>query len=170
MPLLQVARSESPDACYVRGDMRRLPFATGAFNLVVNFFTSFGYFATDDENRQVLAEVHRVLARGGAFVLDYLNADQVRRTLVPHDTRRVGHRTVTQDRTITPDGKYVEKTIHATGFATTYLERVRLFEPGDLRCLLQEAGLVVEHEMGDYQGSALTAESPRAIFLTRRAA
>jgi hypothetical protein len=82
----------------------------------------------------------------------------------------VGHRTVTQDRTITPDGKYVEKTIHATGFATTYLERVRLFEPGDLRCLLQEAGLVVEHEMGDYQGSALTAESPRAIFLTRRAA
>ncbi|HEV2642171.1 MAG TPA: hypothetical protein VGT98_05670, partial [Candidatus Elarobacter sp.] len=77
--------------------------------------------------------------------------------------------TVTQDRSITADGRYVEKVIHATGFETTFLERVRLFEPGDLRCLLRDAGLHVEHEFGDYQGEALTPESPRAIFLACRA-
>lgn len=168
MELLQVARRESPHISYVRADMRQLPFKSEAFHLVVNLFTSFGYFSHDDENRQVLAEVHRTLAPNGTFVLDYLNADQVRTTLVPHDTRRVGDRIVTQDRSITSEGRYVEKVIHASGSETTYLERVRLFEPGDLRVLLEEAGLVVEHELGDYHGSALTPESPRAIFFARR--
>src|SRR5438067_3442621 len=41
--LLRVARREAKDACYVRGDMRLLPFRTGSFSLVVNLFTSFGY-------------------------------------------------------------------------------------------------------------------------------
>ena len=42
--LLKVARRESPDAPYVRADMRELPFATGTFDLAVNLFTSITRF------------------------------------------------------------------------------------------------------------------------------
>lgn len=168
MDLLTVARTESPQVPYVRADMRVLPFATAGFDLVVNLFTSFGYFSCDDENRTVLTEVSRVLQRDGVFVLDYLNADQVRATLVPHDTRRVRNRVVTQQRRITEDGKYVEKTISATGSPNTYMERVRLFEPDELRCLLHDAGLDIEHEIGDYAAGPLHSTSPRAIFFARR--
>lgn len=168
MPLLQVAVSESPGLPFVRGDMRELPFANNAFDLVINLFTSFGYFASDDENRLVLSEVHRVLRERGGFVLDYLNADQVRARLVPLDRRRVGDRVVTQHRRITAGGRYVEKTISATGFEHSYIERVRLFEPDELRCLLRSAGFVIETEFGDYAGNQLTEISPRAIFFARR--
>jgi ubiquinone/menaquinone biosynthesis C-methylase UbiE len=168
MELLGLARAESPQIAYVRGDMRALPFGAGSFNLVVNLFTSFGYFSCDDENRAVLNEVNRVLREGGRFVLDYFNADQVRATLVPHDTRRVGNRTVTQNRHITADGKYVEKEISATGSPNTYLERVRLFEPEELRCLLHDAGFAIERELGDYTAGPLNAMSHRAIFFARR--
>ena len=34
----------------VRADLRALPFATGAFDHATCFFTSFGYFETEDEN------------------------------------------------------------------------------------------------------------------------
>jgi len=168
MDLLSVARAESPQVPYVRADMRVLPFAAASFDLVVNLFTSFGYFSSDDENRTVLTEVSRVLRPGGVCVLDYLNADQVRATLVPHDTRRVRNRVVTQDRRVSADGKYVEKTISAAGSPNTYLERVRLFEPDELRCLLHDAGLVIEHEMGDYAAGPLDRTSPRAIFFALR--
>jgi SAM-dependent methyltransferase len=162
--LLQIAIAESPHIPYVRADMRTLPFAPDAFDLVVNLFTSFGYFSSDDENRVVLTEVSRVLRPGGVFVLDYLNSDQVRATLVPHDTRRVGDRTVTQTRRVTDDGRYVEKEISATGYPRSFTERVRLFEPDELRCLLHDAGFVVDHELGDYTAARLRPSSPRAIF------
>jgi SAM-dependent methyltransferase len=168
MDLLGVGIAESPQVPFVRGDMRALPFAADSFHLVINLFTSFGYFSSDEENRSVLGEVRRVLSPGGAFVLDYLNADHVRTTLVPHDTRRIGDRIVTQDRRITDGGRYVEKTISATDFPRSYMERVRLFEPETLRCLLHDFGFVVDHELGDYTGAPLDSESPRAIFFAHR--
>lgn len=169
MELLQVAISESPHIPYVRADMRSLPFASAGFDLVVNLFTSFGYFASDEENRAVLTEVNRVIRRNGTFVLDYLNADQVRASLVSRDTRRVGERVVTQDRRLTDDGLYVEKEISATDCPRRYLERVRLFEPHELRSLLHDAGFVIDHQLGDYTGGPLSPASPRAIFFVHRA-
>ncbi|MDQ6738605.1 MAG: class I SAM-dependent methyltransferase [Gemmatimonadota bacterium] len=167
--MLEMATAESPGVPYVRADMRALPFAAGSFDLVVNLFTSFGYFSSDDENRVVLTEVGVVLRPGGVFVLDYLNTDQVRDTLVPHDKRRVGERIITQDRRITPDGRYVEKEISAPGLDHTVTERVRMFEPDELRMLLHGAGFVVERELGDYHAGPLTSSSPRAIFFAHRA-
>jgi SAM-dependent methyltransferase len=168
MELLQVAISEAPEVPYVRADMRVLPFAGASFDLVVNLFTSFGYFSSDEENRVVLSEVNRVLRRDGVFVLDYLNSDQVRATLVPHDTRRIGNRIVTQGRRITSDGLYVEKEISTADSERIYLERVRLFEPDELRCLLHDAGFVIDHELGEYSGAPLSSDSSRAIFFAHR--
>ena len=168
MDLLRVAISESPHIPYVRGDMRALPFASSSLDLVVNLFTSFGYFSSDEENRLVLWEVKRVLKVGGVFVLDYLNADQVRATLVPHDSQRVGNRMITQDRRVTADGRYVEKEISTTAFPQRFMERVRLFEPDDLRCMLHDSGFSIEHELGDYSAGPLTSDSPRAIFFAHR--
>lgn len=169
MALLEVARAESPHAPYVRGDMRRLPFAAHAFELVVNLFTSFGYFDTDDESRHVLAEVRRVIAPQGWFVLDYLNAPHVRAKLVPQDTRKVGSRVITQTRRITDDGRYVEKHISSNDSPQTYLERVRLFDAADLRALLRDAGFTIEREFGNYNGAPLRRGSQRVILMARAA-
>jgi SAM-dependent methyltransferase len=92
MTLLEVAQRQRPHDPYVRGDMRALPFADGTFALTVNLFTSFGYFDTDDQNEEVVAEISRVTRVGGTFVLDYLNAPQVRDTLVPEDETMVGEK------------------------------------------------------------------------------
>ena len=46
------------------------PFPTAPSRAVVNFFTSFGYFLRESENVAVIAEIERVLRRGGAFLCD----------------------------------------------------------------------------------------------------
>ena len=73
--LLRVARREAPDAPYVRADMRVLPFADESFDLVVNLFTSFGYFEDDHEHARVLARVRDAMKPGGTFVIDFLNRE-----------------------------------------------------------------------------------------------
>ncbi|MDB4887480.1 MAG: SAM-dependent methyltransferase [Gemmatimonadetes bacterium] len=166
--LLRAARVADRGAALVRADMRALPFATSSFALVVNLFTSFGYFRDDVQHQRVLAEVARVTRRGGWFVLDFLNAQQVRDTLVPRDERLVGTTLVEQEREITADGRFVRKTITLGELGRTFVERVRLFEPGELATLCTEAGFRVEAAFGDYAGGALTADAPRAILFARR--
>lgn len=166
--LLKVARANDPDGPYVRADMRVLPFADHSFSLITNLFTSFGYFASDEEHEVVLSEVRRVLRRGGTFVLDFLNAPNVHRTLVPHDQREVNGAIVEQQRSITPDGRFVVKKITSRADGRSFVERVRLFAPEDLRAMFRRAGLVVAAEFGDYEGADLTPESPRAILFSER--
>jgi len=72
LPLLSLARARTRGAVsLVRADMRHLPFCAGAFDVVVNLFTSFGYFADDAQHAAVIAGSRALLRRGGVFVLDY---------------------------------------------------------------------------------------------------
>lgn len=166
--LLHVARSEVNDAPFTRADMRSLPFHDGAFDVVVNLFTSFGYFRDDAHHAQVIREVARVTRRGGWFVIDFLNAPYVRKSLIPYDQRQVGSRIVEQEREISPDGRYVRKTITLSDEGRTFIERVRLFEPEELQSMLEDSGFEVAAVFGGYDGAPLCADSPRAVLAGRR--
>ena len=170
LALLRAAqRRGASQAALVRGDMRALAFADGAFDTVVNLFTSFGYFDRDEQHAAVMVEVARVLRPGGAFALDYLNAVAVRSHLVPHDRTEAGGRTVVQRRRITGRGRFVVKTITVEGEGREFMERVRLFERAELEALVTAAGLAVQVVLGDYDGAPHSPASPRCLLIAWRA-
>lgn len=154
----------------VRGDMRWLPFRDGGFDGVTLFFTSFGYFEDHRDDRRTLEEARRVLRRGGTLLLDFLNADRVRRDLVPEDEQTVEGHTVRQTREIR-DGRVVKRIEiepEREGAETrVYHERVRLYEPRELVRLLEARGLSVTARFGDYAGGTHATDSPRLILLAR---
>ncbi|MFQ5889901.1 MAG: class I SAM-dependent methyltransferase [Gemmatimonadota bacterium] len=167
MPLLRLARSSQPNALLVRGDMRDLPFADGSFAGVTSFFTSFGYFDTPEEDRRVLAEVRRVLSRGGTFLLDFLNAGAVRASLVPEDSRMIGGRRVRQHRRIEDEVvvKQIEiERLGGRGPPEVYHERVRLYEPEELEEMLVAHGLAAAGVYGEYSGATFGPSSSRLIL------
>ena len=166
--LLRVARRDTPDAPYVRADMRELPFADESFDLVVNLFTSFGYFEDDREHARVLACVRTAMKPGGTMVIDFLNASQVRRNLVSYDERVENGITIEQSRVISPDDRFVEKTIRLRDRGREYVERVRLLSAGDLERMLELAGFDVVHCFGDYSGAHWSENSPRTILFASR--
>jgi SAM-dependent methyltransferase len=167
MPLLRRAREcYTPAIPLVRGDMRCLPFANASFELVVNLFTSFGYFESDAENELVLQEVARVLKKRGRFVLDFLNASQVRDTLVKREEQTLGGRRVAIDRRISDDGRFVFKKMDLVDEDRHFVERVRLFSASELERLLINAGFSVQERFGDYDGNEFTAESPRVLLFS----
>jgi SAM-dependent methyltransferase len=168
--LLREARKADPGMRLVRGDMRHLPFDSESFDLVANFFTSFGYFADPDEDQQVLQEIRRVLRVGGCFALDFLNAQRVREGLVERDERKLGERRVVQERRLEEDGRVVVKEISilaADGekLENAYHERVRLYEPDDLHGMLRGVGLDPLHTFGDYSGGPPCPDCPRFILM-----
>lgn len=172
-PLLRRARDVTGGrAPLVQADMRRLPLGSRAFDAVTSYFTSFGYFASPGEDRLVLSELRRVLRPGGAYLLDFLNAEQVRRELVPEEEDTVDGRIVRQTRSIR-DGCVVKRIeIHPPGedgSPEVFHERVRLYEPEELVAMLKEASLSVEARYGDYEGGEHETSSSRIIVLGRAA-
>jgi len=164
--MLLRARERSRGAL-VRGDMRALPFRDGSFTLAVNLFTSFGYFLNEDENRRVLSQVAAALAPGGHFVLDYLNAEHVRRTLKV--TEQARGRDVRVRRRIDGANRFVIKEIELRDEGRRFEERVRLYGADELVALLTDAGLRVVARFGDYDGGPAGHDAPRVILVAARA-
>jgi SAM-dependent methyltransferase len=155
----------------VRADMRRLPFVAATFDLVASMFTSFGYFATADEDREVLVEVARVLRPGGELVLDTLNAAVLRQRLPPQTERRAGGWTIRERRRV--DGGCIVKhiTMRRGAERRETVERVRMWERPDLEAALAAAGLGVVVAAGDYDATPFdAATSPRLVLRARRTA
>lgn len=170
LPMLESARRTAPGAALVRGDMRRLPFEAGAFDVVTSYFTSFGYFDDEADDLGVLREVRRVIGRGGVFLLDFLNADYVAAHLKTHDETTVAGRVVTQRRRLVDGGRIVEKRITigpgAGDAEREFVERVRLHRPRALETMLRAAGLRPRFKFGGYDRAPFSPDSPRCILLS----
>jgi len=156
-----------------RSDMRRLPFSAGSFALVIQMFTAFGYFEEDAENRQVLAEVARVLAPGGRYLLDLLNRNFVVRHLVPESTEtRADGTLVRQLRRFDQERGRIEKRIFessARGHITQRFESVRIFDREEITDWLHAAGLEVVSLHGRFDDGGFDPDgSERMIVLARR--
>ncbi|MFV1986763.1 MAG: class I SAM-dependent methyltransferase [Gemmatimonadota bacterium] len=166
--LSEGARRPGVSGSLVRGDMRALPFADGAFSGLVNFFTSFGYFLTPEQDLGVVAEIRRVLRPGAPFIMDYLNASWVIDRLEPETLSEINGRRVRQVRWV-EDGQVFKRIELLDGEDETevYHERVRLYDPPDLERILSEHGLEAEERFGGYDGSPFTVDSPRFILRGR---
>lgn len=160
--------AQDPALPKVAGDMRCLPFRASTFDWVLNFFTSFGYFETEDENRRVLVEVARVLTPGGRFLIDLFNRDWVLEHLEPEESREVDGRTVEIERWYDERSGRINKRIRLAGGEypfKTFVESVRAYTSAEVETALASAGLHVAARFGSFAGEAFGRDSPRLILL-----
>jgi hypothetical protein len=102
-------------------------------------------------------------------VIDYLNADQVRRTLRRESEQiQQGDASARVKRRFSEEGLYVVKEIELRAENRLFQERVRLFTPAELEGLLTASGLEVVGRYGDYDGGPLGVDTPRTILVARR--
>lgn len=173
--LLRIAKQRSRVVEVVLGDMRHLPFKTGAFAAAVSVDTSFGYLPSEADDRVSLAEVRRVLFQQGAFVIDVFNREEL--TL---KYREKNHSPkwkeypsffLQQKRTVSQRGNWLCDlwTIRdkASGRLAVFEHLVRLYEQGQLQGLLEEAGFAVEGVYGGYEGENFSPNSPRLILVVK---
>jgi len=154
---------------FVRADMRHIPFAN-AFDSVVSFFTTFGYFKTDAENLQTLKSIETSLKPGGSFFQDYMNKEFVIENLVPYDSRQVNDFEITQERNYNRAAERIEKkiTLKENGEVREYFESVRLYTLEEMRDLLSKTSLRLEKTFGDFNGNPFGSESTRLLLVGKK--
>ncbi len=170
--LLRIAKQRYRALDVVFGDMRRLPFKAEAFGAVVSVDTSLGYLPSLADDSKSVAEARRVLCRGGVFVVDVFNGEELK-------TKYRGESKVTkwleypsfwlqQQRSISADGERLHDlwTIQpkSGGEAVSFEHSVRLYGKEELQVLLENAGFTVECVFGDYERQAFSSETPRLIM------
>ena len=170
--VLSVARDAVPGGDFRQGDMRELPWPDDSFDAVINLWTAFGYFETQEENERVMAEFARVLEPGGVLVLDTVNQAALLREfreqawseldgallLERHSYDIVTGRSSAQW-TFVRDGDRSELSFDTRAYTTPeYVEMMR------------RAGLEPEAFFGGFDGCELTWDTWRQIIVARRSA
>ncbi len=164
----KLAREKQLTLTFTQIDMREIAFEN-EFDLIVQLFTSFGYFENDDEDKVVLSHVARALKPSGWYVLDFLNEQYVRKTLQPETRRILGDIEVLEQRMIF--GERVVKSITLTegGKTHRFIESVRLYSKADLTAMLNDVGLCVKYILGNYHAEAFVPDtSPRLILIAQK--
>lgn len=166
--LLSFAREKSAEAGtdieFIRQDVRELNLGI-KFDMVVNLFTSFGYFETDGENFLIFDIAGKHLKTGGFFIFDYFNPEYLKMNLVPFSCSEFGSLRVEQSREISAGRVIKHINIYRGGKSQSYMESVKLYDPITLQNELSSRDYIIHQIYGDYYGSSFSSNDSERIII-----
>lgn len=170
--LLGVAKKTAEDnevkINFVKSDIRHFSISE-KFNLVVNLFTSFGYFESDEENFKLFDIAHSHLLEEGYFVLDYFNSAYLRKNLVEESTDDLNNFKLIQKRRIENKRVIKDIFIRKDGTEEHYCESVRMYSRDELVNVIERSGMKIKNIFGGFGGEDFDERnSQRIIIITRK--
>ncbi len=167
--LLSLAKqnaSDYPDIEWLRQDMRRS--FPNQYDAVASFFTSFGYFQDQSDDEVVIDNMRAALKPHGVLFFDFLNAHNVRKSIVPRDVKEIEGIRFTQERSIVNDCVVKNITIESDHGVQQRTESVRLYTKKDLQELFTSHGLTIQQYMGSYNGDEFDEQNSDRLIMTMR--
>jgi ubiquinone/menaquinone biosynthesis C-methylase UbiE len=172
--LLAVARKHGrlPGLAYMRADMRELPTAWAEkFDVVVNLFSSFGFFLDPADDIRVVAEFSRVLRPGGVLLWHGGNRDVVATRFPSRDWWKTSDGShIAQERSFDPLSGVITvgTTWLAPGKVVEREHRIRLYTPTRLAEIFAQHGLIVEQAVDGDSHRSLGRRSSTMLLLARK--
>ncbi len=155
-----------PDLQFVQHDMRD-PLRGLHFDLILNLFTSFGYFRDAIDNLKVLQAAHSMLLPEGKFVLDFMNTDKAVRELVAKETKVIDNYHFEITRSV--ESGEIVKRIHINNDPDLqFEERVQAFNKAALFSMFEAANLIPESVYGSYQFEPFDPNHSDRLIITSR--
>jgi len=149
-------------------DMREV-YAKEAFSHIVNLFTSFGYFTSEEDNFAVFNSASESLKPGGYLLIDYLNPDKVISELIEQEEKVVEGIRFHISRRI-EDGFIIKNIFFkADGISHNFQERVQILREEHFNYYFDKVGFKSESIFGDYNLTPFDdLKSDRMIFIAKK--
>jgi len=142
----------------------RIPYSN-KFDAVLNLFTSFGYFENEEDNLKTIKAIKSELKPNGFGVIDFLNAEYVKRNLVPFETKTIDGIKFHINRAII-DGFIVKKIqFNHKKKDYTFQERVKAISLSDFNDCFRDADVELLYCFGDYQLNDFNEELSERLIL-----
>jgi SAM-dependent methyltransferase len=159
--------SENEKLHFYEHDMRdTLP---KQYDYVLNLFTSFGYFKTQEEHLSTLAHLYEGLKGNGTLVIDYMNVDYVLQNLVSKETLMIDGIEFYIKRELS-DGKIVKHIAFEVEDGWHYhKEKVSALRLDDFTKWLELVGFTLKETFGNYDLQKFDSKtSPRLILVAQK--
>ncbi|WP_422090917.1 class I SAM-dependent methyltransferase [Tenacibaculum ovolyticum] len=120
------------------------------YDAIFNLFTSFGYFDDDNEDIAILKSIKNGLNENGVFVLDFLNVEKVKATLVTEEVKTIDAIEFHIKREIKNGFILKHISFIADEKNHTYTEQVKFLTLDKMQTYFKESNLKIKHVFGDY--------------------
>ena len=152
--------------------MSRLAWARGKFDILINMFSSFGFFKTEKENKRVLKGFIKVLKPGGQIVIQTINREWILKNFIPLLWHENSKFYIVSKRKYEPKTKYTESQQLFLCKKSKLWEkshhRLRLYSIPEMKNLLKENGLKKIRVFGNSSGDlAQRHHSVQPIYIAQ---
>ena len=166
--LLEVAKARATEAgVRVRWLLRDMRDAIKGdpFDIIVNLFTSFGYFAEEADDRLVVRAAASMLKPDGRFLLEVINGERLMASFQERERFTVGQIAVMERRSLDAAARrmVVERTVTSSNRSEVNVHVLRLYSGRELREILTAEGFERVELYGDWNSEPATSESLRVL-------
>ena len=148
---------------FVEHDMRN-SFKT-KFDVILNLFTSFGFFEDDNEDIKVLQNIKNGLNKNGIAIIDFMNAKKVIKQLVPEEIQQIDGITFNIKRYLKNGFIIKEINFNADGEHHTFFEKVKCLDLTKINLYLDSVGFKIKHTFGNYQLNVFNEDTSDRLIL-----
>jgi len=164
------ARSTRARVEFVRSDMRDF-VRPGAYRLVLNLWTSFGYFDKKGDDLRVLGNIFKSLKPGGVCVIDVFGKERLAKIMQPATVTRSPNGTLLiQMHEIFDDWTRIrnEWILIKGNRARRFRFHHTMYSGQELSDRLQQAGFSQVKLYGDFDGQPYGPDAPRLVAVARK--
>ena len=160
----EAKKNESDKLKYMIHDMR-YPL-NQRFDLILNLFTSFGYYEKDDDNISVINSIKSNLNSKGQAVIDFFNIDYVLDNLIKYEEKTVDQTKFVINRYLENNLLIKDITIDSNNKQYKFQEKVKAYRVKDFLTMFKECDLEFKEKFGDYNLNSFNKNSsPRLIMV-----
>lgn len=164
------AEAEDLEIEWTTDDMREF-VRPGAFNGVINIFSSFGYFTDPTDDARVARNAFESLKPGGLFIIDTMGREIIARDFVERDWRRIRDLLLIEKRHVKQDWGWLQNdwtVIDPDDRVYRCSWGIRLYTGTGLRDLLREAGFGEVDLYGNLAGAPYDPDADRLVAIARK--
>lgn len=156
---------------WVHGDVRDMSYSA-CFNVAVSFYTAFGYY-DDEGNQKILDRVSAALLEGGAFILEMTNRDAVATRELEAKVLHTSEFTVIKENSfdVRTSRRHLDWTFLAGGRVVKRVQLDhRLYSLHELISMFGSAGLSPESVFQSVEGDPFKTGARKIILVGRKEA